>query len=174
MTRSADSDDGLVRALVAEYGAPLLRYVLRLVDGDRSRAEDIVQETLLRAWQHPEVAANFERSPRAWLYAVARNLVVDDFRGRSARPRETRMVDDLDIGSDDGGIGNALTHFEVIDAIRALAPQHRAVLLALYYRDLSVADAAHELGVPQGTVKSRAHYALRALRIQCEERGLLP
>lgn len=68
-------DEALVRALYAEHAAPLLRYALRLTSGDRQRAEDIVQETLLRAWLHPEAIA--ERPARPWLFAVARNLAVD-------------------------------------------------------------------------------------------------
>ena len=79
-------DEALVRALYAEHAAPLLRYALRLTSGDRQRAEDIVQETLLRAWLHPEAIA--ERPARPWLFAVARNLAVDSHRARNARPRE--------------------------------------------------------------------------------------
>jgi len=59
---------------------------MHLTSGDRQRAEDIVQETLLRAWQHPDAIA--ERPPRPWLFAVARNLAVDAYRARKARPRE--------------------------------------------------------------------------------------
>src|SRR5215469_14931217 len=68
-------DEELVRALYAEHAAALLRFTLRMTDGDRQRAEDIVQETLLRAWLHPEAIA--ERPARPWLFAVARNLAVD-------------------------------------------------------------------------------------------------
>jgi len=80
------SDESLVRELYAEHAAPLLRYALRMTDGDRQRAEDIVQETLFRAWQHPEAIA--ERPARPWLFAVARNLAVDAHRARKARPQE--------------------------------------------------------------------------------------
>ena len=74
------SDEELVRALYAEHAAALLRFTLRMTDGDRQRAEDIVQETLLRAWLHPEAIA--ERPARPWLFAVARNLAVDAHRAR--------------------------------------------------------------------------------------------
>src|ERR1700720_475481 len=84
--RRTASDEELVRALYAEHAAPLLRYAVHLMSGDRQRAEDIVQETLLRAWQHPEAIA--DRPARPWLFAVARNLAVDAYRARRARPHE--------------------------------------------------------------------------------------
>src|SRR5579875_2512697 len=80
------SDEMLVRALYAEHAGPLLRYTLHLTSGDRQRAEDIVQETLVKAWLHPDAIA--DRPARPWLFAVARNLAVDSYRARRARPRE--------------------------------------------------------------------------------------
>src|ERR1039458_1636043 len=73
--RGPVSDEMLVRTLYAEHAGPLLRYAFHLTSGDRQRAEDIVQETLLRAWLHPDAIA--ERPARPWLFAVARNLAVD-------------------------------------------------------------------------------------------------
>ncbi len=60
----------------------------------------------------------------------------------------------------------------VADALTKLSEEHRAVLLECYYRGLPVAEAARHLGVPEGTVKSRTHYALRALRLALEEMGV--
>ena len=73
-----------MRVLYDEHAAALWRYAMRLT-GDRARAEDVVQETLLRAWQHPEVVDDAERSARAWLFTVARNMIIDE--RRSARFR---------------------------------------------------------------------------------------
>ena len=81
-------DDELVRALYAEHAGPLLGYVLRLTGGDRHRAEDVVQETMLRAWRHPEAAKPAHGSLRPWLITVARNIVIDHARARKARPAE--------------------------------------------------------------------------------------
>ena len=67
-----------------------------------------------------------------------------------------------------------LESWAVADALAALRPDHRQVLLETYYRGRSVAEAAIVLGVPAGTVKSRAFYALRALKLALEERGLAP
>jgi RNA polymerase sigma-70 factor (ECF subfamily) len=165
------ADEALVRALYAEHAGPLLRYALRLAGGDRQRAEDIVQETLLRAWLHPEAIA--DRPARPWLFAVARNLAVDAHRARKARPAEVgegalglvAVPDEAD---------RVLEAWAVADALAALRPDHRRVLLETYYRGRSVAETAAVLGVPPGTVKSRAYYALRALRLALEERGLAP
>ncbi len=170
-SRRMPSDEDLMRALYTEHAAPLLRYAMHLMSGDRQRAEDIVQETLLRAWQHPEAIA--DRPARPWLFAVARNLAIDAYRAKRARPHEVGEAA-LEVlpGSDDAE--RALESWAVADALGELRPEHRSVLLETYYRGKSVAEAASALGIPAGTVKSRTFYALRALRLALEERGLAP
>uniref|UniRef100_UPI001F22BDF7 sigma-70 family RNA polymerase sigma factor n=1 Tax=Actinomadura craniellae TaxID=2231787 RepID=UPI001F22BDF7 len=160
-----------MRALYAEHGGALLGYALRLTGGDRQHAEDVVQETLLRAWRNPQALAG--RPVRPWLFTVARNLVVDAHRARQARPPETG--DDalavLPVGDD---IDRALESWTVAEALADLSGPHRAVLVETFYRGRSVAEAAQALGIPPGTVKSRTYYALRALKLALEERGLTP
>jgi RNA polymerase sigma-70 factor, ECF subfamily len=160
-----------VRALYSEHAGPLLRYALQLTGGDRQRAEDIVQETLLRAWLHPEALAG--RPARPWLFAVARNLAVDAYRARRARPHEVGEAA-LDLVAVPDGAERALESWAVADALRSLRPDHQGVLLETYYHGRSVAEAAAVLGIPAGTVKSRTYYALRALKVALEERGLAP
>jgi RNA polymerase sigma-70 factor (ECF subfamily) len=169
--RGPASDEELVRALYSEHAGPLLRYALHLMSGDRQRAEDIVQETLLRAWLHPEAIA--DRPARPWLFAVARNLAVDSFRARKARPHEVGEGA-LELLSVPDEAERALESWAVADAIRSLRAEHRGVLLETYYHGRSVAEAAAVLGIPAGTVKSRTFYALRALKLALEERGLAP
>src|ERR1039457_5661731 len=144
------SDEALVRTLYAEHAGPLLRYALHLTSGDRQRAEDIVQETLLRAWLHPDAIAE-----------------------RPARPHEVGETA-LELVPVPDEVDRALESWAVADALKALRPEHRGVLLETYYRGRSVAEAAVALGIPAGTVKSRTFYALRALKLALEERGLAP
>jgi RNA polymerase sigma-70 factor (ECF subfamily) len=174
MGTASTGDEELIRTLYAEHAGPLLGYVLRLTGGDRQRAEDVVQETLLRAWRHPEALAAASGSPRPWLCTVARHIVVDGVRARNARPPETSGEHLAEIAVEDDELDRALTAWEVADALATLTPDHRAVLVETYFRGRSVAEAASVLGVPAGTVKSRTYYALRALRLALEERGLAP
>nr|WP_107100533.1 sigma-70 family RNA polymerase sigma factor [Streptomyces puniciscabiei] len=171
------TDEELLRALYAEHAGPLFHYVLRLTSGDRQWAEDVVQETLLRAWQHP-AAFDPERGPaRAWLCTVARRLVIDAHRARQARPAEVGG-DALERAAErtpgEDRIEQALQSWAVADAIRTLSADHRAVLLETYYRGRTVAEAARVLGIPPGTVKSRSYYALHALKLALRERGIEP
>jgi RNA polymerase sigma-70 factor, ECF subfamily len=169
--RRISSDEELIRALYAEHATPLLRYAVHLMSGDRQRAEDIVQETLLRAWQHPEAIAG--RPARPWLFAVARNLAIDAYRARQSRPPEVGEAA-LEVLPVPDEAERALESWAIADALSSLRTEHKRVLLETYYRGKSVAEAAAALGVPAGTVKSRTFYALRALRLALEERGLAP
>ena len=169
--RERVADEEVVRALHAEHGAALLRYTMYLTSGDRQRAEDVVQEVLLRAWQHPGALAG--QPARPWLFTVAKNLVIDGQRARRARPQEVgEAALDQRPAADD--VDRALESWGVADALATLRPDHRRVLFETYYRGSSVAEAAAALGIPAGTVKSRTFYALKALRLALEERGLAP
>src|SRR3984885_6885099 len=165
------ADEAFVRALYAEHGGALLRYALHLTGGDRQRAEDLVQETIVRAWRHPEALA--DRPARPWLFAVARNLAVDAYRARQSRPPEVgqAMLDTLPADDD---ADRTLESWAVAEALAPLRPDHRKGLVETYYRGCSVAEAAAILGIPPGTVKSRTFYALKALKVALQERGLAP
>lgn len=165
------ADDAFVRALYAEHGGALLRYALHLTGGDRQKAEDLVQETIVRAWRHPEALA--DRPARPWLFAVARNLAVDAYRARQSRPPETgqEAFDTLPAHDD---ADRTLESWAVAEALASLRPDHRSVIVETYYRGCSVAEAAATLGIPAGTVKSRTYYALKALKLALQERGLAP
>ncbi|ASR39494.1 RNA polymerase subunit sigma [Prauserella marina] len=159
-----------MRALHDEHAAALWSYALHLTHGDRAKAEDVVQETLLRAWRHPKVLDQSQRSARAWLFTVARRIAIDGWRSAAARAEvATDQVPELAVPDD---TERAVQGWIVADALGELSPRHREVLGLCFFRGMSVADAAARLGVAEGTVKSRTHYALRALRLVLEERGV--
>ncbi len=152
---------------------------MRLTRGNRGHAEDVVQETLFRAWRHPAVLSREPDSARAWLYRVAHNIVIDDWR--STRSRHEIPVEDATRIKDAGPraisesfdtTDELLQGWLVADAMRSLSPDHRTVLVECYYRDRSIAETARRLDVPEGTVKSRLHYGLRALRLALQESGV--
>ena len=152
-------------ALQREHGRPLFALLLRLCDGDRQRAEDLLQETLVRAWQHPEaLRADAFDSVRPWLLTVARRLAIDARRARQARPPEVgdAVLENARVIADHAE--RAAAALDVRQAVKTLTPEHREVLVLVYFQGASVAEAAEALGIPPGTVKSRAYYALRALR----------
>jgi RNA polymerase sigma-70 factor (ECF subfamily) len=161
VSRTQLGDEELVRALYEEHAAPLQAFVQRLMNGDRSLAEDIVQETLLRAWRHAD-ELSAERV-RPWLFTTARHLVIDAYRPRSARPVEAPADDAEAADTIDGAdtIDAALSAAIVTDALQALTPAHRSVLIDYFYRGRTAAEIAVERGMPAGTSRSRVFYALR-------------
>lgn len=164
---STDAD--LLRALHDEHAGPLWSYVVTLTNGDRGKAQDVVQETLLRAWRNPQVLDQSRGSARGWLYTVARRIVIDEWRAAKARP-ET-VTDTLPEQPVADATEQAVDRQIVVAALRTLTPEHRDVILECYFRGSSVAEAAQRLGIAPGTVKSRSHYALRALRLAIDEMG---
>nr|WP_189225084.1 sigma-70 family RNA polymerase sigma factor [Saccharothrix coeruleofusca] len=163
-------EDELIRRLYQEFGSALLGHAMRLTGSDRQWAEDIVQETLVRAWRNAE---KLERDPvllRSWLFTVARRLVIDDRRKRSVRPQESELTPSDEAPSRDEA-DRTLAAIVVAEALNGLTEEHREAILETYLRDRTVGEAAAVLGVPPGTVKSRVYYALRALRRALQDRG---
>ncbi|WP_028850092.1 sigma-70 family RNA polymerase sigma factor [Thermocrispum municipale] len=167
-----DDRAALLRTLHDEHAPDLWQFVLRLT-GDPQLASDVVQETLLRALQRPGALARRHTSPRAWLFTVARNLVIDN--QRSARQRREIPHDDMPLarGAESEDSTDALLDsWLVADALAQLSSEHRTVIVHAFYGRRPIADIAAELDIPPGTVKSRLHYGLRALRLALQERGV--
>jgi RNA polymerase sigma-70 factor, ECF subfamily len=172
-SRTAEEDDDrLVAALYREYHRPLLAVIVRQTGGDRQWAEDVVQETMVRAWHSADQLDPDAGSLMPWLVTVARRIVIDDRRRRAARPAETGdgPLDTLPAVTDE--TDDVLRTVVVTEALRSLTPAHREILNETVLRDRTVNQAAESLGIPVGTVKSRVYYALRALRVVLEEKGV--
>jgi RNA polymerase sigma-70 factor (ECF subfamily) len=162
-------EERFVRALYDEHGAVLLRYVTSITH-DRHAAEDIVQETVLRAWRRAGRLVRDGRPLRPWLITVAHNLAVD-WQRQASTAREQASARALDGIAGADTLDRALDAQQLAGAVQQLSADHRAAVVALYFRGRSVAEAASELGVPPGTIKSRTYYALRALKLILEEQG---
>lgn len=163
-------DDGLpggfdLRRAYAEHGRVLFGFALNGV-GDRGLAEDCVQETFLRAWRARERFRPELASERTWLFAIARNVVVDAVRARARRPR----LVDVDGAKGAGRPGDERTDEQVEDRIVLLAglaqlsPEHREVIIAVRVEGMGYDQLSERTGVPVGTLRTRMYYGLRALR----------
>lgn len=161
--REPACDDSFSRTLYERHGTVLLSFALRLCDGDRYRAEDIVQETAVRAWQHRTALDPTTDRVRTWLFTVAHRLVIDHHRAQQARPKEVGD-DEPEARSVPDPAERVVTLRAVLETMAELSEQQREVLIYAYYLGYSVEQTANALGLAPGTVKSRAHYAMRALR----------
>ncbi len=164
--------DAAMREVYDAHGAELYRFARRSL-GDAGLAEEAVQEAFLRAWRASDTYDPARASQRTWLFAILRNVVIDLVRARRSRPPLAEAAAaDGDAGSDgDDSIDRMLTVWQVEAALAALADDHRRALVEVHWRGRPYADVAVELGVPEGTVKSRVYYGLRALRVVLEEMG---
>ena len=179
---SYDKEDELLRRMQADeldafeafferYRTPIYRTAYALT-GDRGAAEEILQDTFARAHIH-RATLRPGMSPLPWLHRVCLNLCYSRLRGRRLRwepisEAVVRLVRDLS-----GEPPDHAERRELLEIVRAgvasLPPKHQSVVSLHYLHDLSLQETADALGVPTGTVKSRLHYALRALRLQLQD-----
>jgi RNA polymerase sigma-70 factor (ECF subfamily) len=160
-----EADDAL-RVLYAQHGQALLAYAERFT-GDRGRAEDIVQETFLRAWRQLPGLLDDERPVRAWLLRVTRRLLIDTDRAARARPTLVENNQSTE-PVDDGGLSQLLNQTILLDAMQQLSPAHQQIVIETFFLGTPMHLTAARLGVPAGTARSRLHYALSQLRRQLE------
>jgi RNA polymerase sigma-70 factor (ECF subfamily) len=163
--------DAAIRQLYSRHARALHGYVERFCP-DRASADDIVQETFIRAWRHlPQLSAD-DRPIRPWLLRVARNLLIDADRAARTRPRTVRVpsAEDAWIHPE---LDQVLDRELVCAALEHLSPAHQSVLVETFYRGGSLVLIARQLGIPHGTARSRLHYALLALRQQLQQQDAI-
>ncbi|MGZ4662026.1 MAG: sigma-70 family RNA polymerase sigma factor [Arthrobacter sp.] len=161
-------DEDVVAAIYREHGEALRRFVLN-ASRDAQAAEDVVQETVLRVWQQ---APQITGSLRSYLFRTARNIMIDNYRRAQRRPVEAAERDLADPAEAAERVDELLNRVLMEEALLRLSLEHREVLVALHYRRFTVTEAAVQLNIPAGTVKSRAFYAVRALRTILDEMGV--
>jgi RNA polymerase sigma-70 factor, ECF subfamily len=164
------ADESVLRAAYAAHGPELYRFAVRAL-GDNGAAEEVVQETFLRAWRSGDRFDPALGSLRTWLFAIARNVVIDVTRRRSARPQWLNEVPP-DGGSEDP-LENVMLAWQVEEALRRVSEDHRVAIVETYYRGRPHAEVAAELRIPEGTLRSRIFYGLKALRLALEEMGYI-
>jgi RNA polymerase sigma-70 factor, ECF subfamily len=163
----AADEEGLRAAFLA-HGRELVGFARRTLN-DPTHAEDVVQETFARAWRS---RSRFEPSlgtMRTWLFAIERRVLLDTHSRRSRDAAE--RLDDEDMVLEDDRVDEALLSLQITSALSALDTEHRHVITELYLNGRSGPEVAALFGIPEGTVRSRAYYALRSLRSHMDEHG---
>jgi RNA polymerase sigma-70 factor, ECF subfamily len=161
-----DSEAAMARAYDAHAGE-LYGFALRGLE-DRTLAEEAVQETFVRAWR---AAPRFDPTigaVRTWLFAICRNVIVDLARSRATRAQRDEPVA---IVPDDDDLDRRLRAWQIEEALGRLSDHHRSVLIETYYQGRPAGEVASRHGIPEGTVRSRLFYALKALRLVLDEMG---
>jgi RNA polymerase sigma-70 factor (ECF subfamily) len=153
-----------------DHGGELFGFARRAL-GDAGAAEEVVQDTFVRAWRARQSFDAKLGTLRTWLFAIERNVVIDHARARAVRRTEP-LADDVAVQVDD--LERAMVGWQVEEAVQNLRAEHRHVLLETYYCGRASRDVAADLGIPEGTVRSRLFYALRSLRLALEEIGWEP
>ncbi|HKB30793.1 MAG TPA: sigma-70 family RNA polymerase sigma factor [Streptosporangiaceae bacterium] len=153
--------DGFIRDLYAEHGPALHAYVQQLGAGYHD-AEEVVQETMVRAWRNARLLDPATGSIRGWLYTVARHILIDRLRIRTATPIGVEPRDAESAVSDHQEM--VVERINVLNALSGLSAEHRMAVVEVYYRGRTVESVAKSLGVPSGTIRSRLFYGLRHLR----------
>ena len=159
--RVARRDANAFEALYHRFARPVFGLALRRL-GDRMRAEDAVQETFAAVWRSARTYKPDRGAGAPWLYAVARNAIVDRSRSRSEPPGEVPDIASTELGPDERAEASYVS-WRVHRALESLSPNERDVIELAYYGGLSQSEVADFLGIPLGTVKTRTRAGLGRL-----------
>jgi RNA polymerase sigma-70 factor (ECF subfamily) len=167
--RDADAaDEAGLRAAFLAHGRELVGFARRTLN-DPTHAEDVVQETFARAWRSRDRFEPSLGTMRTWLFAIERRVLLD-VHSRWSRDALERL-DNEDMVLEDDRVDEALLSLQITSAMSALDAEHRHVITELYLHGRSGPEVAALFGIPEGTVRSRAYYALRSLRSHMDDNG---
>jgi RNA polymerase sigma-70 factor (ECF subfamily) len=159
--RVGSGDAGAFELVYRRYARPVFGLALRRL-GDRMAAEEAVQETFAALWRSARTYRP-ERGPGApWLYAVARNAIVDRARQKSETPTEVPETPSLELGPQERAEASYVS-WRVHRALEDLPRSERDVVELAYWGGLSQSEVADFLGIPLGTVKTRTRAGLGRL-----------
>ncbi|MFY0409416.1 RNA polymerase sigma factor [Solicola sp. PLA-1-18] len=173
MTSGAPLD---VTAAFDAHAKPLLGFLVNAL-GDHARAEDLLQETFVRAWRRRDTYDATVASERTWLFAISRNLVVDDVRAHARRPRTVPELDDsapvdLTLQATRRRVDEDVeVRLQLLEALATLSDEHRQVVAVVHLQGGTYADLSDRTGTSVATLRSRMHYGLRAMRAALETNG---
>jgi RNA polymerase sigma-70 factor, ECF subfamily len=165
--RTSEGDRGAFEVLYRRYARSVFGLALRRL-GDRGRAEDAVQETFASVWRGAR-SYRPERGPGGpWIYAVARNAIVDRSRARHEPAVEAPEQESQEAGPPDRAEAS-WTSWRIHRALEELSPNERTVIELAYWSGMSQSEVSEYLGIPLGTVKTRTRAALARLADLLEE-----
>lgn len=164
--------ESLAHALYLAHG-PALQHWARRRFTDPAEAEEVVQDVVLSAWRKHHQFDPERGTERAWIFGIARNAAATRYERGRRHLRSIPTAETPDQGRDDVDVARLVDRSLIADGLRSLSSDHQEVIVAAYWERLSTREIGNKFGIPDGTVKSRLHYALRILRAALEEREVL-
>lgn len=165
LVEQAQRGDRDAFAVLASATIDRLYAIARITLRDQDRAEDAVQETLVRCWRDLPSLREPERF-EAWQRRTLMHAIADEFRRGRRYEAQVRV---LHAEPTDSDAAAALADRDELDrGFRRLSPEHRAILVLRHFQGLTIPEIADALGIPEGTAKSRLHYATEAMRVALE------
>ncbi len=157
---------GAFRELYERYHVRMFRFFYRMLQSNEDRANDFTQDLFLKIVEHPG-AFDPERKFSSWIYAVAHNMVKNEYRRKSRAPKLVEIPENESILKNDGAfpdrIDREVRRKELAKAIQKLSPKHRTCFVLRYYEGLEIKAISEIIDCPEGTVKSRLYYAIKEL-----------
>jgi RNA polymerase sigma factor (sigma-70 family) len=167
----ADGDREAFGALYRRFAPRVRAFLLSRTRGDRTQSDELLQETMLIVWKRATSYDPAKAAPSTWIFTIARNRFIDRVR-KAMRPEpdpEEPAFAPAAEEAPDAALARARRARKLHDALRGLPDDQREVLREAYFEGKAQSAVASELGVPLGTVKSRARLAMQRLRTALED-----